>query len=342
MTQFVTLKRSLLLGVITLVCWQQAFAAVPELKGTIKIDGSSTVYPITEAVTEDFQKTFKEVNVTVGISGTGGGFKKFAAGEIDIADASRPIKQAEIEACQANKIEYVELPIAYDALSVVVNPKNTWVTSLTIKELAKIWSPDAQGKIMKWSDVRPGWPETPIALFGPGTDSGTFDYFTEAVVGKQGSSRGDYTSSEDDNVLVQGVAGTQGALGFFGVSYYEGNKDKLKIVPIDDEKAENGAGPMLPTQENVLKGAYSPLSRPLFVYARKDALDRPEVKEFVAFYIKNVPALATEVGYIKLPEKVYALTTERFSKKVIGTLFGGAGSQVGMTLEDLLKKEQGS
>jgi phosphate transport system substrate-binding protein len=319
-----------------------AIAAVPDVKGTVKVDGSSTVFPISEAVAEEFQKQFKNVNVTVAVSGTGGGFKKFIAGELDVVDASRPIKQAELEACEKAGISFVELPIAYDALSVVVNPKNTWATSLTVKELAKIWAPEAQGKVMKWSDVRTGFPDKPIQLFGPGVDSGTFDYFTEAIVGKEDASRGDYTSSEDDNVLVTGVAGNEGGLGFFGVAYYEGNKDKLKALPIDDEKAENGAGPQLPTTENVLAGKYQPLSRPLLVYVRKDSLDKPEVREFVNFYLDNAKTLAPDVGYISLPETATALAKERFEKKVIGSIFGGKGSQVGMTIEQLLKTEKGS
>lgn len=317
-----------------------AEANVPEIKGSVKIDGSSTVYPITEAVAEEFNKSFKGVQVTVGISGTGGGFKKFIAGETDISNASRPIKAAEIEGAAAKGIEYVELPVAYDALAIVVNPKNTWVDKITVKELAKIWAPEAQGKVMKWSDVRPGWPDKPLVLFGAGTDSGTFDYFTEAIVGKEKASRGDYTSSEDDNVLVQGISGNEGAMGYFGLAYYEGNKDKLKLVPVDDEKDTNGAGAVLASQETVIKGTYQPLARPLFVYVRKDALDRPEVREFTNFYVKNAAELATEVGYVKLPEAVYAMAAERVNKKVAGTLFK-SGHVVGVTLEQLLKMEQG-
>lgn len=316
-----------------------AHSAVPDLKGTVKVDGSSTVFPITEAVAEEFQKVNRGVNVTVGVSGTGGGFKKFIAGEIDIADASRPIKQAEIEQCAANKIEYVELPIAYDALSIVVSKQNTWANDITTKELAQMWAPEAQGKVKYWSDIRATWPKEPLTLFGPGVDSGTFDYFTEAIVGKEDASRGDYTSSEDDNVIVQGVAGNKGALGFFGVAYYEGNKSKLKALPVDDGNDTNGKGPQLPTNENVVSGNYAPLSRPLFVYVRKDALDKPEVKEFVAFYLSNVPSLSKEVGYVGLPEKVYAMSQQRLDKRVAGSVFGGKGHQIGMTLEQLLSKE---
>lgn len=324
-----------LLSFISLI--STAEAAVPELGGAVKIDGSSTVYPITEAVAEEFQRTNRGVKVTVGISGTGGGFKKFIAGEIDISDASRPIKAAEAEAAQKNNIEYVELPVAYDALSVVISHKNTWVDKLTVKELAKIWAPEAQGVVMKWSDVRAGWPEKPLKLFGPGTDSGTFDYFTEAVVGKEKASRGDYTSSEDDNIVVQGVAGNEGSLGYFGFAYYESNKDKLKLVPIDDEKDENGQGAILPSAENVINGRYIPLSRPLFLYARKDSLMRPEVSSFLSFYMKNSQVLSGEVGYIALPEQILALATGRLENKLTGSIFRGTNHKVGMTLEELMK-----
>lgn len=316
-----------------------AQANVPDIKGSIKIDGSSTVFPITEAVAEEFNKSFKDVQVTVGISGTGGGFKKFIAGETDISDASRPIKPAEMEAAAAKNISYIEVPVAYDAIAIVVNKKNTWVDSITVKELAKIWAPEAQGKVMKWSDVRAGWPDKPLVLFGAGTDSGTFDYFTEAVVGKEKASRGDYTSSEDDNVLVQGISGNEGALGYFGLAYYEGNKDQLKLVSVDDEKSDNGTGPVAANKENVIKGVYQPLARPLFIYIRKDALDRPEVREFAAFYVKNAPTLATEVGYVELPEAVSKLAAGRVEKKVAGSMFK-AGHMVGVTLEQLLKMEQ--
>lgn len=311
------------------------------LSGTIKMDGSSTVYPITEAVAEEFGKQNASVKTTVGISGTGGGMKKLSAGEIDIADASRPIKGSEVEMCKRGGIEYIELPIAYDALSVVVNPRNTWCSSMTVRELKRLWEPAAQGKITRWSQVRPGWPNSPIRLFGAGVDSGTYDYFTEAVVGKEHTSRGDFTSSEDDNVLVQGVAQDVNALAFFGVAYYEENKQKLKAVAIDDENPANGRGPQLPTRENVEKGTYQPLSRPLFIYVNRKSADRPEVQEFVRFYLANAGRLAEEVGYIALPAEVYKLAQERFDKRIVGSVFGGKGSQVGVKLTDLLKAENG-
>lgn len=329
-------------GAVLFAAWLLAGCGPSEkgrLSGTIKIDGSSTVYPITEAVAEEFGRQNPSVRTTVGISGTGGGMKKLSAGEVDIADASRPIKESEVEMCSKNGIEYIELPIAYDALSVVVNPKNTWCSSMTVRELKRLWEPAAQGKITQWSQVRTAWPNRPIRLFGPGVDSGTYDYFTEAVVGEEHASRGDFTSSEDDNVLVQGVSQDPNALAFFGVAYYEENKQRLKAVAVDDENPANGKGPQLPTYENVEKGTYQPLSRPLFIYVNRKSADRPEVQEFVRFYFANVGKLAKEVGYIPLQPQVYKLAQERFDKRVVGSVFGGKGSRVGVKLADLLKAE---
>jgi len=306
----------------------------------ISVDGSSTVYPITEAVAEEFQKVNPGVKATIGISGTGGGFKRFCAGETDISDASRPIKPTEVEACTQNKIEYIELPIAYDGLAVMVNPKNTWTDCMTVAELKKMWAPEAQGTVTKWSQVRDGWPDKDLHLFGPGVDSGTYDYFTDAIVGKEHSSRGDFQPSEDDNVLVQGISSDTQALGFFGYAYYEANKSKLKLIGIDDGKDENGKGCIKPSREAVEKGQYQPLARPLFIYVKKQAVVRPEVQKFVAFYLEKGPALVSEVGYIPLPADAYKLSKKRFDGRVLGSLFGGQGSQVGVTIVDLLKKEQ--
>ena len=277
------MKKSVFVAVVLIGLAAAAWAKT----ALIKIDGSSTVFPITEAVAEEFQKKNSGVRVTVGISGTGGGFKKFCAGEIDISDASRPIKLSEVEICVDNNIKYVELPVAYDGIAVVVNPKNDWVDHLTVKELKKIWEPAAQGKIKKWNQIRPNWPDKEIHLFGAGADSGTYDYFTEAIVGKEHSSRGDFTASEDDNVLVQGISSDQYALGFFGVAYYQENKDRLKLVPIDDENDANGKGPVLPEYDNVVKGTYQPLARPIFIYVSIKSANRPEVQRFVDFYLKN-------------------------------------------------------
>ncbi len=309
--------------------------ASTKLVGTIKIDGSSTVFPITEAVAEEFGKVNPNVQVTVGVSGTGGGFKKFLAKETVISNASRPIKSSEAEGARTAGIEFVELPVAFDALSVVVNKKNTWANSITTAELKKIWEPAAQGKILSWKDVNPAYPDRPLKLFGPGVDSGTFDYFTEAIMGKEDLSRGDFTASEDDNVLVQGVANDVGALGFFGLAYYIENKDKLKSIPVDDGNPENGAGPQEATLENVKKGIYQPLARPLFIYVRKDLAADPTVAAFIAFYMNSAKALSEEVGYIPLSDTVYQLALGRFTKGVTGSVFAG-GSQVGVTLETLL------
>jgi phosphate transport system substrate-binding protein len=301
----------------------------------IKIDGSSTVYPITEAVAEEFQKAKRgTVKVTVGISGTGGGFKKFSRGETDISDASRPIVKKEMDICKEMHIEYIELPVAYDGLAVMVNPKNNWVTSMTVAELKKIWEPAAEGKITKWNQVNPTWPDVALKLYGPGVDSGTFDYFTEAIVGKSRASRGDFTASEDDNVLVQGIASDRGGLGFFGYAYYAENPDKLKLVAID-----GGKGTILPSEKTVMDGTYHPLSRPIFIYVNMKSTERPEVKEFVDFYLKNAPKLVKQVKYIPLPDRAYKLAELRFAKKVTGTVFGGE-AKIGMKIEDLLKLEE--
>ena len=301
----------------------------------IKIDGSSTVYPITEAVAEEYQKAKKgAVKVTVGISGTGGGFKRFCRGETDISDASRPIKDSEIKACQEQGIEYIELPVAYDGLAVVLNPKNTWVKVLTVADLKKIWEPEAKGKVTKWNHVRAEWPDAPLKLFGPGADSGTFEYFTEAIVGKAKASRGDFTASEDDNVLVQGVAGDKNAIGYFGLAYYEENKDKLKVAPVD-----GGKGPVVPSLQTVENGTYQPLSRPLFIYINTKSAAKPEIKEFVDYYLKNAQKLVKQAKYIPLPAKAYTLAQGRFSKMKTGSIFVGKG-HVGVKIEDLLKIEE--
>ncbi|MEY4577314.1 MAG: hypothetical protein RL701_2017 [Pseudomonadota bacterium] len=302
----------------------------------IRIDGSSTVYPISEAAAEEFQAAHP-AKVTIGISGTGGGFKKFCAGETVITGASRPIKTVEVQACAQGKIDFVELPIAYDGLAVVVHPKNTWATNITIAELRTIWQPEAQRTIMSWHQVRAGWPDRPLHLFGPGIDSGTYDYFTKAIVGSEHKSRGDYTSSEDDNVLVQGVSRDEGGLGFFGLAYFEENSDKLKLLPVDDANASNGAGPIFPTAETVGNGTYQPLSRPIFLYVAKSALARPEVDAFIEFYLGHIASLVKEARYITLSAKTYELVHKRLKSGVTGSLFAGGGSEVGVTIEALLE-----
>lgn len=316
--------------VATVVCLGTVSNSANAENPSIKIDGSSTVQPISAAVAEDFQKAKKgAVKVPVGVSGTGGGFKKFCRGEIDISDASRPISAKEMADCKAKGITYFELPIAYDALTVVVNPQNTWAKNLTIAQLKKIFEPAAQGKIKNWKDVDPSFPDQNLKLYGPGTDSGTFDYFTEAVVGKAKSSRGDYTASEDDNVLVQGVSRDKGGLAYFGYSYYQENQKKVKAVAVEGK---------LPSVQGIETGTYTPLSRPLFIYVNTASFKRPEVKEFVDFYMKKGPALIKAVKYVPLPAKIYASNAEHLAKNKIGTVFGGKEA-VGLKIEDLVKRE---
>lgn len=274
----------------------------------VKIDGSSTVYPLTEAIAEEYRSEAPNVRVTVGRSGTGGGFQKFIRGDIDINDASRKIKESEAKVARENGMDYVELSVAYDGLSVVVHPDNDWVDYLTVEELKMIWEPEAQGEITHWNDVREEWPEEPINLYGPGTASGTFDYFTEAIVGESGASRGDFTASEDDNVLVQGVSTDQNSLGFFGLAYFEENSEKLKLVPVKDGDKK----PVTPTIEAVANNTYTPLSRPLFIYVTKEAAQRTNPQNFVNFYLDNASEVARSVGYVSMPDSLYEIEKEKF------------------------------
>lgn len=290
------------------------------LQGTVEVDGSSTVFPISEAVAEEYGKVQGDVRVKIGVSGTGGGFKKFIAGEVDMSNASRFIKQKEIDHALEVGREYIELPVAYDGLAVVVHKDNDWVTSMTVDELNAMWNNAATAT--KWSDIRADWPDREFQLFAPGQDSGTFDYFTETVNGSSGNCRADATFSEDDNVLVKGISGTKDGIGFFGLAYYEENADKLNLVGID---GGNGK-PVLPTMASVESGEYSPLSRPLFVYVSTEAAKRPEVDHFVHFYIDNAPTLAAETGYVPLPAKIYAAIKQRFTDRVTGTKAGMHGS----------------
>lgn len=296
----------------------------------VTVDGSSTVFPISEAVAEEFQKENPDVRVTVGVSGTGGGFKKFCNGETDISNASRPIKASEMELCAAAGIEFIELPVAFDGIAIVKNPENEFLNEVTVEELSKIWEPAAQGTITTWNQVNPEWPEEEIVLYGPGTDSGTFDYFTDAINGEEGASRGDYTASEDDNVLVQGVSGDQFSLGYFALAYYENNEERLGLVSVDD-----GTGAVAASAETVADGTYQPLSRPVFVYVSTAALERPEVAKFVAFHVAQADSLVEEVGYISLGEALYTKVLERVESSTTGSEFDG-GSTVGVKLEDVL------
>ena len=306
-----------------------------QAQAVIRIDGSSTVFPIAEAVAEEFQMTKRgKVRVTVGIAGTGGGFKRFCRGETDISNASRPILKEEMAACRAAGVKYMEIPVAFDALTVVVNPANTYVKSLTVADLKKMWEPGAQGRMSSWKQVRPEWPDDRLMLFGPGADSGTFDYFTEAVNGKAKASRGDFTASEDDNVLVQGVENNKSALGYFGYAYYIAHKDRLRAVPIVNSKGQA----VLPSIEAVVDGSYEPLSRPLFIYVRESAAQRAEVQDFIRFYLTEGAVLAKEVGYVPLPDEAYKLALKHFSERKLGTVFGGS-PEVGVTIDNLLARE---
>jgi phosphate transport system substrate-binding protein len=328
--------------VVNLAAFVAVLAAVPACgqvvtgAQVVKVDGSSTVYPITNAVAKAFQSAKgNAIKVMVGVSGTGGGFKKFCRGETDVSDASRPILREEMQICRAAGIEYLELPVAFDALTVVVNPKNAFLHSITVDELKRMWEPAAQGKLTRWRQINAAWPDAPIRLFGPGAASGTFDYFTEAIVGKAKSSRTDYTASEDDNVLVQGVARNVDAMGYFGYSYYSENKNRLRAVSIAEKPGRAGVEPSL---ETVISGSYRPLSRPMFIYASVKSLGRPEVHEFVRFYLKNAGRLAKEVKCVPLPERAYSLAADNLDRMKIGTVFGGV-AEVGVTIEELLRRE---
>ncbi|WP_129641763.1 PstS family phosphate ABC transporter substrate-binding protein [Peristeroidobacter agariperforans] len=323
------------LTMVLVGCGKQNGAPTGRDAPVIRIDGSSTVFPIAEAVAEEFQIEQRgAVRATVGLSGTGGGFKKLCRGDVDISNASRPILKEEMEMCRAAGINFIELPVAFDAITVVVNPKNDWVKSLTVADLKKMWEPAAQGQITRWNQVRPEWPDAPLMLFGPGADSGTFDYFTEAVTGKAKSSRGDYTASEDDNVLVQGVENNKNALGYFGFAYYIGHKDRMRAVQIEKEDGTQ----VLPSNAAVIDGSYQPLSRPLFIYVSDKSAQRPEVRKFIEYYLTEGPALAADVGFVALPEQAAQTALQHFKDNRLGTVFGGV-PEVGVTIDELLKRE---
>jgi phosphate transport system substrate-binding protein len=309
----------------------------PKLTGTIDIDGSSTVYRLTAGAYELFQEVQPEVQIPVNYSGTGSGFKKFLEGKLDIADASRPIQQSEIDQAKEAGIEYIELPVAFDALTIAVNAENDWATEITIDELKKLWEPGAKDTITKWNQIREGWPDKEIKLFGAGHDSGTYEYFTEAVVGKKGSARSDATATEDDNIIVQGVAGDKFSLGYLPYAYYEPNKDKLKALKID-WKSDDEVGAIEPSVETVRAGQYNPLSRPLFIYVKRSSAERPEVKAFVEFYLAHAAELSKSLQYVPLPDAAYTMAQERFAKLQVGTGFGGK-SEFGLPLEEIMKRE---
>ncbi|AFZ34561.1 phosphate ABC transporter substrate-binding protein, PhoT family [Stanieria cyanosphaera PCC 7437] len=304
-------------------------------KQSIKVDGSSTVYPITKKIIEEYQANQKQpVNIESNFSGTGGGFDKFCRGETDINNASRPIQLDEMEACNNSEVRYIELPVAFDALTVVVNPQNNWLESITLEELAKIWSPEAEGKITHWNQVRPDFPDQPLNLYSPGRDSGTFDYFTEAVIGEVGSSRNDLTASEDDDALVQGVSQDPNALGYFGLAYYEQRANEMKAIAVD-----SGKGAVLPSRETVEQAQYQPLSRPLFIYVNAASAQKNQtLREFIDFYLAQAPELVTQVGYVPLPEEAYHIDKVTFHKGEVGTVFEGK-SQFNLTIPELLRKQ---
>ena len=303
-------------------------------RALIRIDGSSTVFPISQAVAEEFPNS--TIQIAIGVSGTGGGFGGFCRGETDINNASRPIRKVEIETCRAAGIDFIELPVAQDGLAVVVNPANDWARSMTVSELRAFWEPAAQGTVRRWNQVRASWPDSEVHLYGPGADSGTYDYFTEAIVGEEGASRGDYTSSEDDNVLVQGISVDELALGYMGLAYVTNNAERMQLVAVDDGDPANGDGPVEASVATVADGTYQPLSRPIFIYVARPAAERPEVEAFVDFYLREGGRLVDEVGYIRLSDELYRLVRERFANRSTGTIFGDGGAQVGVTLEDLL------
>ncbi len=325
---------------LTIIIIAVGLASCAQVESTtnapIRIDGSSTVYPITAKVSEKINSDnpTSPIDIKVEVSGTSGGFQRFCQGETQINDASRPINLQEMELCRKNQVAYIELPIAFDAITIVVNKNNNWVDSLTIEELKKMWQPEAENQLTTWQQIRENWPAQPLNLFAPGKDSGTYDYFTEAIMGKADISRQDYVFSEDDNALVIGVSQDTNALGYFGYSYYEQNQDNLKAVPIN-----NGQGAVLPSQETVKNAQYQPLSRPLFIYVNsKSAQDNLAVKNFVEFYLDNAAELVSQVGYIPLTEEGYKLTKLHFERGKVGTVFDGK-SELSLTMEELLRKQ---
>lgn len=316
-------------GVVLTACSQ------PPMPKAIAIDGSSTVYPISKAAVEQFQASKQPaVEISVNFSGTSGGFKKFCQGKTDISGASRPIKATEMTQCNENNISYIELPIAFDALTVVVNPQNNWIDSITTAELKKIWEPAAAGKIKRWNQIRPGFPDRPLNLFGADDQSGTFDYFTEALMGKAGKSRKDYVANDDDELTVQAVRQDPNAMGYFGLSYYENHKNELKALAID-----NGSGAVLPSAETVINATYKPFARPLFIYVNlQKAQENPVLQDFVEFFVKQAPEIVTAVNYIPLTEESYKINLVTLHRGKVGTVFEGH-AQFDLTLTELQRKQ---
>jgi phosphate transport system substrate-binding protein len=308
-------------------------AGLAELRGELRIDGSSTVFPITEVAARGFREQAPGVDLSVGVSGTGGGFARFCAGETDITGASRPIKASERDVCAANDIDFIELPIAYDGISVVVSADNDWVTCMTVAELGRMWAPEAEGVVMNWDQIRPEWPSRPLLLRGPGPDSGTYDYFTAATIGEEGVSRNDFIASEDDYLIAQDVLENADALGFFGYAYLVEYGELLHGVAID-----NGTGCVAPSADTILDGSYQPLARPIFLYANTDSLERPEVAAFLDYYLSNATELVEQVRYVALPPRAYTLAAARLERRVTGSIFDG-GAEIGVSIEQLLELE---
>jgi phosphate transport system substrate-binding protein len=310
-----------------------AGASVVQAQALVRVDGSSTVFPVTEAVAQAFQVRKRGMaRITVGISGTTGGFRKFCRGETDLQDASRPILKSEIRSCEAAGVQYVELPIAFDAVTVAVSARNTWVKSLTVADLKRIWAPAAQGRVVLWSDIDPAWPREPLALFGPDVDSGTFDYFTEVIVGTRGASRSDYVSSEDDNVIARSISMNPNAIGYLPYAYYAAHAQRLRAIPID-----SGAGPVQPALENVANRTYAPLSRPLFIYVNARSASRPEVRTFMEFFLERGRGLIEEVHYLPLSAAAYSMAAHNFRIGKYGTVFDGEPAD-GLAAEEILAR----
>ncbi len=303
----------------------------------VTVAGSSTVYPITVAMVERYKHTTSKAQINVELSSTGDGFKRFVSGDIDIVDASRPIRQSELDRCGANNIRFLELPIGFDAIAVVVSQENTWLQSITTQELARIWGPESEGKILRWNQVNADWPDEFIHLYGPDRTSGTFAYFTKAILGQSDLGRQDYISSQDDKVLAEAIAEDPDALGYFGLSYYMANNDRLKALAIDDGNDDNGAGPQLPSVTYALDQTYQPLLRPLFIYVSEVALNRPEVVCFVEYYVTHAHEVVTETLGVSLSPETIATTEKRFQERIYGTAFRGQGSTIGLSMEDLLE-----
>ncbi len=308
----------------------------PPQNSTVRIEGSSTVYPISLAMAREYERKHDSTRIEIHSSSTGAGFQRFVSGSIDIVNASRPIKRQEVQVSKANGIRFIELPIAYDAVAVVVSRDNTWARTISKEELARIWAPDSEGTVVRWDQVKPNWPERPLHLFAPDKASGTFDYFTKAIMGKAGSSRQDYVSSDDDKFLVEAVAKDECALGYFGLSYYEANVDRLRALAIHDKDTSDDVGPQTPSPANVLAQTYKPLSRPLLIYVSEAATARPEVRGFVEYFLSHARRLVGETRSVPLSSRVAEATIHRFRERTYGTQFGGKGATVGVSLDDLL------